>query len=73
MWQALDIASSVEKAFKLKPLPEEERGAPKLARLPVVREGIGSVLQLAEPNPANPNAAALVQFQNADRCVCVCV
>ena len=64
---ALKMAKSVEDAFKLSPLPENERGAPKLAVLPIVSKGFGSVLQREEPNPVNPNSAAIVQFQNADR------
>ena len=63
----MQIAKSVEKAFNLQPLPEDQRGAPKLAVLPVVRQGYGSVLQRAEPNPVDTNSAAVVQFQNADR------
>jgi len=65
--QALSIAKTVASAFNLQPLPENERGAPKFAQLPVVSKGYGSVLQREEPNPANPNSAAIVQFQNADR------
>ena len=34
---------------------------------PVVSKGFGSVLQREEPNPVNPNSAAILQFQNADR------
>jgi len=65
--QAMSIAKTVAGVFNLKPLPENERGAPKLAQLPVVSKGYGSVLQREEPNPQNPNSAAVVQFQNADR------
>jgi len=65
--EALAIQKSVEDAFGFQALPEEQRGAPKLAQLPVVAQGYGSVLQRPEPNPANPNSAAVVQFQNADR------
>ena len=65
--EALQIAKSVEKAFNLQPLPEDQRGAPKLAVLPVVKQGYGSVLQRPEPNPVDTNSAAVVQSQNADR------
>jgi len=64
---ARDIAKSVEAALRLKPLPEALRGAPRLAELPVAAKGYGSVLQREEPNPGDPNSAAVVQFQNADR------
>jgi insulysin len=64
---ALDMAKAVEEALALKPLPEELRGAPKLAKLPLVQSLYGNVLQREEPNPANPNSATIVQFQNADR------
>jgi len=65
--EAVEIAKTVETAFGLQALPEDQRGAPKLAVLPVVQKGYGSVLQRAEPNPVDPNSAAVVQFQNAER------
>ena len=61
--EALKIQESVEKAFNFQALPEDERGAPKQAQLPVVAKGYGNVLQRPEPNPANTNSAAVVQFQ----------
>jgi insulysin len=66
--EALACAQTVVKAFALRPLAEDERGAPKFFQLPVTRKGYGNVLVREDPNNTdNANSAVLVQFQNGAR------